>query len=501
MMSIDPIYNMEISNLIEESYYESIVSPEILYQEGQNQLIEILEVTGNGVTKTNSGNRLWEFLRKVFRWIKERVMQFVNFIKRFFTKKMKSADQILSDIGVEPAPQKVDTGKEMQPVSVPVNAHPNSTATPSELKVLIKDLMVRFDSDSQSITLSINDAANNGNYDDLDQRHKQGKAPGQGLVNNFRTKIALGIAIMAVPNLANEMVQLAMALNPKTIDETWTNRFNKWWDAIPGQVNNDYRITLEAVNHFQRKLNEVHAYLEKIDSPDSSDNSPQNRYLIQSMNTFAARMSDLQMGINSLTSIIQSSYQVDARFQGSVKDVEKLSLFVDDCIKAGFPPKFIANNCYLISSSSIKGDGSKGNMENPIWGQSRLVFFPPNSTSNNGPIVLKIALSGWGVRANKSESSITQKFLSADKTEGMEIIAPVLATTKSSSVISAEKVLVKDEKEVTKNEIDLVVSKLNQFTAKHQIPLDISGDIHEGNVGYRNGQPLATDYGMASRTA
>jgi hypothetical protein len=244
------------------------------------------------------------------------------------------------------------------------------------------------------------------------------------------------------------------------------------------------------MKYFQIKLNEIMKNIEMIDSPDN--NIPINEpTFINALNQFAGFVGRLQMGMNTISGALQSIYTIDASYNNSIKDVNILSTFIDKCIENGIPPKYISYNAYLISDTNLKGNGSEGSENNPRWGQSRVAFFP----SNDKKVIHKIALSGFGIRANKSEYDISEKFI---KNGGKVFIAAIINTTPSFSVISAERVSTTKPANLY-DDIKNLRDKLFRFAQTNDIPLDIRGDIHEDNVGYKNGKCVALDYGNTRR--
>ena len=191
---------------------------------------------------------------------------------------------------------------------------------------------------------------------------------------------------------------------------------------------------------------------------------------------------------------MQNSYQVNGDYE--TNDIETLSKFVEECIRGAIPTKYIANNVYLISHPDLKGDGSQGNDKNPIWGQTRLVLFPMKTES----IVYKIAISGIGIRANKSEYMITQKF--SNIPEAINLIAKIIDKTSNSVIISAKRLKTLPKEEWTKEygkEVIAMKEKLRKIQNKHKLPIDMTKDIHRFNVGYDDDIMKVIDYGLTKR--
>ena len=291
----------------------------------------------------------------------------------------------------------------------------------------------------------------------------------------------------------DEMVNLAsiMANSIKTdpaefiqARDRWASNFNKL------RVNFDTTVTLKQMKEFQIKLNKIMKMLEVVDVPYDNININNQSY-ISALNGFAGFAAALQMGMNTVSGALQSVYIIDGKYVGAIDNIDKLSEFIAKCIEIGVPPKYVSYNAYLISTPTIKGDGSEGDEDSPRWGQSRVVLFP----KNNDNLVYKVALSGFGIRSNKSETLISQKFVSNG---GGDLLSEVLYNTPNSAIISAQRVIVR--KTPNHNDINKLKDRLIEFTKDHSIPLDITADIHEDNVGYKNGHCVAIDYGATYRT-
>lgn len=257
-------------------------------------------------------------------------------------------------------------------------------------------------------------------------------------------------------------------------------------------LNKGWTMTLDELMEFQKKLNTLNEKIKSIDIPEMNAliaRGDKNSKILEVINNIAFTLSKVQMGMNSITSAVQNAYIIDAKYMNRIKNTETLSKFVGSCINAGIPPKYIGYNIYVASNAVIKGDGSHGDENNPIWGQSRVVLFPEDTSK-----IHKIALSGWGLRANKSEKLVSDKFKQVGDTS---LIATVTSGTKNQVIIDAERV--DTSKPVSDNDISKLRDAIVDFAQRHNIPLKLDEDLHEDNVAYRNGKPIAIDYGMAWR--
>jgi hypothetical protein len=190
---------------------------------------------------------------------------------------------------------------------------------------------------------------------------------------------------------------------------------------------------------------------------------------------------------------MSTSYLIDASFYKSIKSIALLDEFVGKLIKAGYPPKYVAYNAWLISDECIRGSGKY----KPLFGHARATIFPPNKK-----IVLKIALSGLGTVSNETEVRFTKIFVDMDR---IDLIAPVLKEFKYNAIVPMERV---------NGDFDLSSSVLKAYTEKANAALSdyqkktgkaknikISSQ-HIGNVAYDYKYKVyrSIDYGVHYRT-
>ena len=237
-----------------------------------------------------------------------------------------------------------------------------------------------------------------------------------------------------------------------------------------------------------KAINEMANKFDSFNDPNNIDSYDDR--LIKILNEISGNLSKLQMDMNAITGVLSNCFVVDKKYKNSINDIELLSEFVDNSIKSGIPPKYIMYNTYILSTDKIKGNGDKGNENAPIAGQFRAVLFPGNDS------VYKVALSGIGVKSNKSECDISNIF---KKKNGADLISLATDHSKNYAVVTAEE-LDTNEKILPSQLMDLR-SELDDFCKTNQIPLNISGDIHSKNAGYKNGKLAALDYGWVERTS
>jgi hypothetical protein len=375
--------------------------------------------------------------------------------------------------------------------------HPSSTVVPHDITLASNELMVRFNNDRKSISISLSTVDKNSSYRDLDNTHLHGDAPGQ---NRAGSSVGIKYILKCIQNPDIQQKLLAISnyieTNKTIVKQEFVVIHNNFFEALNNvKENKDQEISLEKLSEFQKVINTVNSAFEKLDSPDRDSISVSEDGTLRALNQFSTDVLQMQLGLNTLTSVITNSFNVSEKWLDTVGDIDMLSKFVETAIKGGLPPKYVAHNCFLISNSSLKGNkkaGEKGSITNPIWGQTRLIFFPPT----NPDIILKIALSGIGLRGNQSEIDISNRL----KDDGGEqLIALVKSSSANKAVIGMEKVEVRDESHIKQSDLGRFVMLMRAFFKQRNIPLLIE-DLHAGNVGFRNNAMVAIDYGILART-
>lgn len=210
------------------------------------------------------------------------------------------------------------------------------------------------------------------------------------------------------------------------------------------------------------------------------------------LNQLTVKVNDVQMSLNTLTKCFMIVYDLDAEYEGCVSDIETLTKFVDGCIKSGMPAKNIIINTYLITTPELHGETIT--MKN---GNSRVVMFPENEPN----IVYKVALSGFGLAANRAERRISILAEKKEFNELIDLIAPTYREITTDTVISQERAVPTTEEERQAN-LEQYLVKLHGFLNNHkEFPYNI-GDIYDDNIGKRkDGTWIAVDYGMTARRA
>lgn len=364
---------------------------------------------------------------------------------------------------------------------------------------VIKPLICALENDKNFVKFTWNQIINDG----------QGvKVKGKGLVRGMNDVIEVYMMITH-QELMSEFLACIDIIKSRELNnngfhnkyQNFVNNYNNTRRSVNKVQMSDFFIKMDDLDRFNKQFVEINKVLEIIDLPEVIDQKGMNMgidskpydssNIINDINDIAGLIARWQMGISGIIGSLQSVYQIDRSFNDTIDDVETLSQFVQKCFEAGIPGKYIMWNGYKISSSKLKGSGKNGSENSPIWGQSRFVFFPENDKS----IVYKIAYNPWGLRANKSESMITNKVNEVG--EGNDIIAKVTGHTANDYIINIERA---DDQHVPSIAvISQVKGKLEEFCRNQKLPISLT-DIHLNNVRKVKGNWVAIDYGDVERS-
>lgn len=488
-------FDLDPMNVLHESCEYSV-----LYESGIMELDTMFGEASNGANKQNIFQKIWAFIQKGLKWIGKRFSQFVNYVKTLLTgHPQRSIDSILAELHVEPTHANGS-------ISVNIPSNERSAYKPPDVKLMVKPVILKINNDK---SMSFNMAGVMGKLDYGNYEAKQGGVLGFGKKIPIRGQQYVGPNVLVGDDTVTLYLLDAMflLLNPGNFDylikiaqyikdQNFDKDISANWDSFNKSINKykqnpsaNATVTLDQILEFQTKLNDLQTATEILDTPDNVIHH--NYFVIAILNQFSKFVSGLQMGINTITATAIGIYQIDASYYESIKDLKTFSKFVDVCVKSSIPSKYIANNVYLVCAPNIKG--SKGGENNPIWGQSRVVFFP----NDNKGLVYKVALSGWGVKCNKSEYNISEAF---KKHGGDYLLAPTLDISTEGTVSVAERVqMLKNNGIFDQSKILKLQGDIRDFCRINKIPLNLGGDLHGGNIGIRHGKFVALDYAYANR--
>lgn len=528
---MDYMENFEL-DIFKERYLLNEVE---LFEDGKRFFSEMITEATENTTKKNVFFRLWDMIVKCCKWLWNKMQNFYKFIVSLFSgkKKKKSADQCLKEAipniksvknnvrpniaiaspnvnminnnvkGIEnksgPALLNNSSNNKLPiigdqnglldhitSIKIPVRINPASEIkTVTDINIIFKELEISFNSNSESITLTPLHVR-----DTINDPSKQGSIKGQ-------TGVSSNNCIYAFHILEHkEYIDIITDVLDAIINKAPENEFNKKFKILreydnkmagtPVQIQAEYTISLKELKEFSATINKLNEKVSKTDMITVDIDKDK----LEIVNIIGRQLGRLQLGLNYITATITQSYIVDARYNGSVDNCEDLSKFVQNAIESGIPPKYIMYNAYILSSEKIKGDGSQGNENDPIWGQSRLVMFPPRDK-----IVHKIALSGWGLRANKVEETISKRF---NKLGHSDLLANIVSTSNNRYIVDAQRAVM--DENISDDKIVDLRANIDSVCKSNKINIDMTFDIHKKNVGIINNKLVAIDYGNIDRT-
>lgn len=475
-----------------------------MFEDGQQFLEDTINDARTGVTKQSFVSKIWETIKKILAWCAKQWNRFMNWLRKVFRRKkgQQTADQVASEIigsrqSEVPANSiKNDTGTAasvtdagtsgsksggISSIKVDIPSNPASEAPPEpSIDVLIKPIMMTYDAAADSFGISITDATLKG----------YGKVKGQD--DNAPKDYVTLLVLIDRPDIFEKLKNACQILHQQyvgsgKIGNEFVNAVAEFDQAIVGyRVNTNWVVPFRKLSDFQKSLNDIMELIGNVDI--SNEVKFENSDVMQTLNNIASYCAKLQMSMNSFTRVAAEVHKIDATYMGSVKTQETLDKFVKAMIDSGIPPKYIGYNTYLACDVSLKG--TKGDENNPIWGQSRLVLFPEGSKDD----IIKVALSGWGLQSNRSEYETSQVFV---KNGGSDLISVTKSIGASGTTILSERIQA-NGKSISGMAISNFTQKLNNFIVRKKIPYSI-GDLHGGNVGTKNGQVVALDYAWSNR--
>lgn len=501
-------------------FSEKYLLPEIeSFEDGKRFFSEMITEATENTTKKNIFSKLWDMIVKCCKWLWNKMKNFYKFIVSLFSgkKKKKSADQCLKEaipiikvdnntarnsstikngnlIGNVSTSPKLPPASTNQPntfdnissLKIPIRVNSFSDIKPvSEINVIFKQFEISFDANSESITLTplhVRDA--------MQDSSKQGSIKGQKNISSNNFIFAFFIL------QHNEYINMIADVLDVIINKAPENEFKKKFDVLcafdakmegtPLQIQENYTVSVKELKEFSALINKLNEKVSKTDMITVDIDKDK----LEIVNNIANKLARLQLGLNSITASITQSYVVDGKYKDCVNNCEDLSKFIQNSIESGIPPKYIMYNIYILSSDKIKGDASQGNENDPIWGQTRLVLFPVDKQ-----IVHKVALSGWGLRANKAEENISKRF---NKLGHNDLLANIVSTTKNRYIVDAQRAIM--DKDVSYDKINELKTNIDSVCKSNKINIDLTFDIHEKNVGIINNKLVAIDYGNINRT-
>lgn len=495
---LDPFRDADPEHIME--YCESV----------ETEVTNLYQELTEGTNKQNVFQKLWSYAMKLLKLIQRGLNKVISFIKRIFGKKKitKTADQIAEESGLtatstvssssafssksalnEPiSGSKSVSSEPIKVVKVSLPKNPESTMDiPDTISIMYKKIALDIkqdvsDSDNEiSFNLRI---LSEGRYR-TDLATVRGHESTAGSVSE--ASVIYMISLAKDHEYMQQVVNISKAIMNKDFDDPSMRLFidKKWNKYI--KMDLEQSLTHREIIEIQARMNEITNNLSKINIAEYNINL--NDHFIDTFNRFVGWISNIQYSINTLTALMGSVLQIDAKYIGSVKNQDQLAKFVEMMIKNGIPPKYVAYNCFLSADKSISGNDPKQSEWNPIWGQSRMVLFPSNDPNH----VVKVAISGEGIRSNRFESQLFDRFKKIGP-EATKVLASVDKITPDGCISTVERA--PKDKNMSSNTKNQLINNASQIISNHNIKLGIH-DIHAGNVGKRvsDGSYCLIDYG------
>ena len=254
------------------------------------------------------------------------------------------------------------------------------------------------------------------------------------------------------------------------------------------------KVSMREFTTFSANINKLTNMMDKFQNANNSVTHLEGD-TIDAMNQLVRELETVQHGLNGLSNEIGELYMIKAQYVNSITDKNDLAKFVEECIDAGVPPKFIAYNTWLIANEEIRGD--KTDFKKVPMGQTRMVFFPKDKK-----IITKIAFSGRGLTSNKNEVRMSE-FLQRSKEQDM-IKASAAITGKygkDCAVIDMERIVDNEGKHPTPALLSQVKGQFKDFTARHPELRLVVTDFNDGNIMWSSdrGCWVCIDYGIGQR--
>lgn len=494
---------MEMSILLEQfnldplANFKDLDPFDYFKEDGNTEFQQYYQEVTTGTTKNNVFQKLWDFILRGLKWIAKQFNRLLVWIKNIFSKGRykKTADQIVDEVissGFSDSIFLSDSDDHNSSLSVSIpsshksDTNMNDMINNDAINVVFKSLKIKFTDEGKFNIINAWDIDNRiQHYTNRKPNASQG--PVKGKTKGGNAPIINILVLLNRPDilqLLEDAIKTISSNNYLTIRDAYAkfeNEFNGTWNF------SDKCYSIEQCMEFQVKLNNIIKVLEDFHSVD--DKVYKDNDVIQILNKISLFVSNLQMCMNALTSAFTNAFIIDRSYYESFKDINALSLFVEKCIESGMPHKYIAYNTYLVSSKELKGDGSNGDENNPIWGQSRVVLFP----HNNKDIVYKVALSRWGIGSNKTEYEFSKKI----ESKAGHLIALTKDITKNGVITTMER-LPNSSDSVSNSQIESLKNELSKIIDLMNLRLEIT-DIHKNNVAYKGNNIACIDYGWAIR--
>ena len=254
------------------------------------------------------------------------------------------------------------------------------------------------------------------------------------------------------------------------------------------------KITMAELTRFASTINKLTNAMDKFQNGNNSITHMDSE-TITAMNQLVRELETTQHGINGLSNEVGKLYMIKAQYVNSITDKNDLAAFVEGCIDAGVPPKFVAYNTWLIANESIRGD--KTDFSKVPMGQTRMVLFPKDKK-----IITKIAFSGRGLTSNKNEVRMSEFIQRSKEEDIIKIAAPIVGKYgKDCAVIDMERVVDRVGKHPNPKMLSQVKNQFIDFVQRHPELRLVVTDFNDGNIMWSSDRNcwVCIDYGCGQR--
>lgn len=508
-LSLD--YQMEVCNQLD-----------ILFQkEKKFYEYEINSIIQEGAVKSEGfGTKIINFIRKIFQAIYQALSKMVNSIIQFFNRKKGKgnvnpntiASQIVSQTTASIGEAATNgTSMNDNTITITIPSSTRSDIRSQSITIQQSDINVIFSGDGV-IEFKKDPSLLWGGYGPNHTDSTRSKLRDEK-INDSKIQHDAGTALSFIcdktkqDNFIQHLSNLCDTLIRLRDDETITNDYRKYMAIIKDTIDEikmtskltrynspsdgSFKTTINEIRSFQTNFNNVYKKLLLTFDPAIKD---YYRDILEALADFGNDLAHVQMSLNSITnSILQSDY-LNKQFWGTISDAKTLARFVKGCISAGLPPKFMMFNTWLISSDDLRG----GTNYDPIWGQSRGVFFPISNTN----VVYKFALSGWGVSSNKTECDVTQILSNTGDPSDLLIIPKVLNQFEEYTLLEMERLDIDESRPGNPDDVsERFENAIQKYNTRNHRTMELSiNDLHSKNVGYdrKRNCDVIIDYGWGS---
>ena len=449
----------------------------------------------NGIIQESDQPKKKSLVRRIWEWIKDQLRKLVTLvkwigskIKKLFSKKKVSIDQIIENCHLQPKKRHIreafqESDDKIHESVIHFPATKGSVFSETDIKVAAKRLYTKVI--NNEFVLSAPGIEDVGTFE------------GPPKLNKWIYHYAAACAVMDVDkwyelffDTVDKLVYKEDLGELVDIEDGFIDNVNELYDGLykdrsmrTKYIDHDFAFHLKDFTNFQQDLYRATSSIDHVQVVDGISDE-----LLKALNRFADIITSISFGMNEMNRTIQGMYIIDEKFIGAVNEANQLDEFIFQCIKDGVPQKFIAYNTWLLLDESWKIEDKVfyTNQIKPKWGQTRTVFHLPDFE-----YVAKIAMSGIGIRCNVNEIDITKEY---KKRNLEDVLAYVEEYTKHATVIFPHALT--PFKTPNDGDLFLITDQLSDLYWDYPDLPNISDDLKLDNIGFSTDYKLVCiDYG------